>query len=117
MALKKNRGYAPFGLFPLSPTSDTLLTFSIAGYAPRIYIRFRSVDTLQGRFTRLTSARFRVGYYPIQQVMYSLCFSAAGIRFLRRPVPTEELAIPCDLVTKESHCLNPMKIDGSTPNN
>ncbi len=56
--------YSPF-CSAYSP-SDSLLTFSIFGYALRIYIGFRSVDTVQGRFTRLTSARFRVGYCPIR---------------------------------------------------
>ena len=92
----------PSGLFLLSPTSDTLLTFSIAGYALRICIRFRSVDTVQGRFTCLTSAPFQAGYYPIQQVMYSLCLSAAGLGFLKHPAPTEDVALPCGLGTDYS---------------
>ena len=53
----------------------------------------------QGRFTCSTSARFRVGYGPIQRVMYSPCLSAAGLRFLKHPAPTKDLAIPCGLVT------------------
>ena len=58
--------YCPF-CSAYSP-SDSLLTFSISGYALRIYIGFRSIDTVQGRFTHLTSARFRVGYCPIQLI-------------------------------------------------
>ena len=53
----------------------------------------------QGRFTYSTSARSRVGYGPIQRVMYSPCLSAAGVHFLEHPTPTEDVAIPCGLVT------------------
>jgi hypothetical protein len=42
-----------------------------------------------GRLTRSTSAPFRVGDSPIQPVMPFRCLSAAGLRFLDRPVPTE----------------------------
>ena len=53
----------------------------------------------QGQFTCSTSARFRVGYGPIQQVMDSPCLSAAGLGFLKHPAPTEDVAIPCGLGT------------------
>lgn len=45
------------------------------------------------------SAPFRVGYCPIRQVMDSLCLSAAGVRFLRCPSPTEGLALLHSRVT------------------
>ena len=53
----------------------------------------------QGQFTCSTSARFRVGYGPIQRVMDSPCLSAAGLGFLKHPAPTEDVAIPCGLGT------------------
>ena len=37
-----------------------------------------------------TSAPFQVGQCPIQPVMPSRCLSAAGLRFLEHPVPTED---------------------------
>jgi hypothetical protein len=37
-----------------------------------------------------TSAPFQVGQCPIQPVMTSRCLSAAGLRFLEHPVPTED---------------------------
>jgi hypothetical protein len=37
-----------------------------------------------------TSAPFQVGYDPIQPVMPSRCLSAAGLRFLEHPLPTED---------------------------
>jgi hypothetical protein len=46
-----------------------------------------------------TSAPFRVGYFPVQRVMNFPCLSAAGIRFLYCPSPTEELAVPYGSVT------------------
>ena len=42
---------------------------------------------------------FGSGMSPIQQLMISLCLSAAGIRFLQPPVPAEELALPRGRVT------------------
>jgi hypothetical protein len=42
---------------------------------------------------------FGLGISPIQQLMFSLCLSAAGIRFLQPPVPAEELALPRGRVT------------------
>ena len=42
---------------------------------------------------------FGLGMSPIQQVMSSPCLSAAGIRFLQRPVPAAGLAFPCGRVT------------------
>ena len=38
---------------------------------------------------------FGSGMSPIQQLMISLCLSAAGLRFLQHPTPAEELALPC----------------------
>ncbi len=37
---------------------------------------------------------FGLGIGPIQQLMVSLCLSAAGLRFLQPPVPAEDLALP-----------------------
>ena len=42
---------------------------------------------------------FGLGRSPIQQVMGSLCLSAAGLRFLQLPTPAEALAFPCGRVT------------------
>ena len=53
----------------------------------------------QGQFTGSTSARFRVGYDPIQRVMCFPCLSAAGLGFLEHPTPTKDVAIPCGLGT------------------
>ena len=53
-----------------------------------------------GQFTCGTSASFQIGYLPIQRVMYSPCVSAAGIRFLPHPFPTEDLTASCELATK-----------------
>src|SRR5262249_14999122 len=41
------------------------------------------------------SAPFRVGYGPIRPVMTSRCLSAAGLRFLDHPVPTEDFRRSC----------------------
>jgi hypothetical protein len=49
-----------------------------------------------------TSAPFRVGYYPSQPVMASRCLSAAGLRVLRPPFPTEEFGCPCGWLTGEA---------------
>ena len=46
-------------------------------------------------FTRPASAPFQVGYCPIQPVMASRCLSAAGLRFLDRPIPTEDFRRSC----------------------
>ena len=42
---------------------------------------------------------FGSGMSPIQQLMISLCLSAAGLRFLQPPTPAEELALPRGRVT------------------
>ena len=82
-------------LQPLDFSSDDLL----AAHPHLIHaLRCRS----QGRFTCSTSARFRVGYGPIQRVMNSPCLSAAGLGFLQHPAPTEDIAIPCGLGTDYS---------------
>ena len=42
---------------------------------------------------------FGSGMSPIQQLMVSLCLSAAGLRFLQPPTPAEDLTLPCGRVT------------------
>ena len=49
---------------------------------------------------------FGLGISPIQQLMFSLCLSAAGIRFLQPPVPAEELALPRGRVLTRRSDLN-----------
>src|SRR5437867_11253544 len=39
--------------------------------------------------------------FPIQPVMDSRCLSAAGLRFLEHPLPTEEFCFPCGWLTEE----------------
>ena len=74
--------------------SDSLLTFPLLDTHCASVSDSSLLMPFQGRSTCLTSARFHVGYGPIQRVMYSPCLSAAGLRFLRHPVPTEDLALP-----------------------
>ena len=63
----------------------------------------RLVCTLTKKCSSLIVCDFqvalRVGYGPIQRVMVSPCLSAAGLGFLKHPAPTEDVAIPCGLVT------------------
>ena len=47
-----------------------------------------------GWLTRSTSAPFRGRQSPIQPVMTSRCLSAAGVRFLDRPLPTGAFGRP-----------------------
>ena len=42
---------------------------------------------------------FRLGRCPIQQLIVSLCLSAAGLRFLQHPTPAEGLTLPRGRVT------------------
>ena len=39
------------------------------------------------------------GQFETYALMFSLCLSAAGVRFLQPPVPAEELALPRGRVT------------------
>ena len=93
-------GVSPSGsIQPLVRPLDTLLAKGSAHPYP---IRGLSVYHLWGQLTCSTSARFRVGYGPIQQVVYSLCLSAAGVGFLEHPIPAEELTRSYDGATNIS---------------
>ena len=58
------------------------LSGSLGLATARLLSDSRFALAFSGRFTCHTSARFHVGYYPIQRVIYSPCFSTAGFRFL-----------------------------------
>jgi hypothetical protein len=42
---------------------------------------------------------FEFGICPIRPVITSRCLSAGGIRFLKHPIPAEELTLPCGWAT------------------
>jgi hypothetical protein len=72
-----------------------------------------NLPSAMGWLTRSTSAPFRGGQSPIQPVMPSRCLSAAGLRFLDRPLPTGAFSRPYGWLTDRSQ--TPVGLPRSAP--